>query len=163
MHVLGLKLSSQNNMVQDAMRAPRETVMYLPAIIPDQSSRPDYLVTVDVDPASQTFSQVLEHSSAACHTYTHREVRPPNIPECLQIIHRLPMLHIGDELHHSGTLITQSCFSPVQNALHLANVFRLNKPLHASRKHSMQSECNVVCQQPVTTQDSLYLILTCTA
>lgn len=44
-------------LVQDAMKAPRETVVYLPAIIPD-GSRPDYLVTVDVDPTSTTFSQV---------------------------------------------------------------------------------------------------------
>lgn len=44
-------------LLQDAMKAPRETVMYLPAIIPD-GSRPDYLVTVDVDPASANFSQV---------------------------------------------------------------------------------------------------------
>lgn len=64
------------------MQGPRETVVYLPAIVPDQS-RPDYLVTVDVDPASASYSQ---------------------------IIHRLPMMHTGDELHHSG---------PIQNIIAL--------------------------------------------
>ena len=42
--------------LQDAMRGPRETLVYLPAIVPDQS-RPDYLATVDVDPTSATYSQ----------------------------------------------------------------------------------------------------------
>ncbi|DBB10518.1 TPA: hypothetical protein ACH3X3_002056 [Trebouxia sp. C0006] len=58
----------------DATKGPREALVYLPCIVPDQS-RPDYLATVDVDPSSDTYSQV---------------------------IHRLPMLHKGDELHHSG-------------------------------------------------------------
>ena len=31
--------------------------MYIPCIVPDKS-RPDYLVTVDVDPKSNTYSQV---------------------------------------------------------------------------------------------------------
>uniref|UniRef100_A0A804NUW7 Selenium-binding protein 2 n=1 Tax=Zea mays TaxID=4577 RepID=A0A804NUW7_MAIZE len=38
-------------------------------------NKPDYLVTVDLDPSSPTYSKV---------------------------IHRLPVIHIGDELHHSG-------------------------------------------------------------
>ncbi len=51
---------------QDAMKGPREALVYLPCIVPDQS-RPDYLATVDVDPSSDTYSQVcmlcclLEH------------------------------------------------------------------------------------------------------
>jgi hypothetical protein len=32
--------------------------VYIPCIVPDKS-RPDYLVTVDVDPKSTTYSQVI--------------------------------------------------------------------------------------------------------
>lgn len=44
--------------LQDAKeKGPRETLLYVPAIIPDQS-RPDYLATVDADPESKTYSKV---------------------------------------------------------------------------------------------------------
>lgn len=59
----------------------RETLIYVPAIVAD-GSRPDYLATVDVDDQSATFSQV---------------------------IHRLPMPFVGDELHHSGWNACSSC------------------------------------------------------
>ncbi|RMZ53473.1 hypothetical protein APUTEX25_003295 [Auxenochlorella protothecoides] len=62
-------------------KGPRETLLYVPAIIPDQS-RPDYLATVDADPESKTYSKV---------------------------IHRLPVTHLGDELHHSGWNACSSC------------------------------------------------------
>lgn len=61
----------------------RETIVYVPAIIPDQKSRPDYIATIDVDPSSSTYSQV---------------------------IHRLPMLEPGDELHHTGWNACSSCY-----------------------------------------------------
>mmetsp|Transcript_19144 Transcript_19144/g.41321 ORF Transcript_19144/g.41321 Transcript_19144/m.41321 type:complete len:475 (+) Transcript_19144:158-1582(+) len=60
----------------------REKLLYIPAIVPDHS-RPDYLVTVDVDPSSPSFSQV---------------------------IHRLPFPYKGDELHHSGWNACSSCY-----------------------------------------------------
>ncbi|KAF8069628.1 selenbp1 [Scenedesmus sp. PABB004] len=67
----------------DAMRkGPREALIYVPCIIPDQASRPDYLAVVDVDPGSATYSTV---------------------------IHRLPMPAPGDELHHSGWNACSSC------------------------------------------------------
>jgi methanethiol oxidase len=59
----------------------REKLLYLPAVLNrgfDGADHPDYLATVDVDPDSPTFSQV---------------------------IHRLPMPIVGDELHH---MVTQS-------------------------------------------------------
>ena len=46
------------------------------------STRPDYLATIDLDPASQTYSQV---------------------------IHRLAMPNVGDELHHFGWNACASC------------------------------------------------------
>lgn len=62
---------------------PREKLLYLPAIVAD-GSRPDYLATVDADPESSTYSQV---------------------------IHRLPMPNLKDELHHSGWNACSSCHS----------------------------------------------------
>ena len=37
--------------------APKEKILYIPCIIPDKD-RPDYLSTVDVDPASPTYQKV---------------------------------------------------------------------------------------------------------
>ena len=44
--------------LQAAQKGPREQILYLPAIVPD-ASRPDYLVTIDVDPQSETYQQVV--------------------------------------------------------------------------------------------------------
>jgi selenium-binding protein 1 len=66
-----------------AMKSPRETLAYVPAIyVGTKSERPDYLATVDVDPQSATYSQV---------------------------IHRSPMPTPGDELHHFGWNACSSC------------------------------------------------------
>ncbi|CAK0773982.1 Methanethiol oxidase [Coccomyxa viridis] len=65
----------------EATKGPREQVVYLPLIYADGHA-PDYVGTVDVDPASPTYSQV---------------------------IHRLPMPYKGDELHHSGWNACSSC------------------------------------------------------
>ncbi len=59
-----------------AMKAPREQLLYTIALyVGTGIDKPDYLATVDVDPASSTYAQV---------------------------IHRLPMPKVGDELHHFG-------------------------------------------------------------
>lgn len=69
--------------VADAMQAPRETLAYLPALyVGTKTQKPDYLATVDLDPDSKTYSQV---------------------------IHRLPMPNVGDELHHFGWNACSSC------------------------------------------------------
>ena len=66
-----------------AMRAPRETIAYVPAIYAGTKiQKPDYLATVDVDPSSKSYGQV---------------------------IHRLSMPNIGDELHHFGWNACSSC------------------------------------------------------
>lgn len=61
----------------------KEKLIYVPCIISDHS-RPDYLATVDVDPESPTYNQV---------------------------IHRLHMPFNGDELHHTGWNACSSCFN----------------------------------------------------
>ena len=67
----------------DAMKAPRETIAYVPAIyVGTPTNKPDYLATVDVDPDSPTYSKVIS---------------------------RLPMPNVGDELHHFGWNSCSSC------------------------------------------------------
>ena len=53
--------------VQEATKGPREVLVYLPCVVPDHS-RPDYLATVDVDPASPSYSQVCFHCWRSCST-----------------------------------------------------------------------------------------------
>ncbi len=66
-----------------AMKAEPEKVGYTIALyVGTGVEEPDYLATVDLDPESPTYSQV---------------------------IHRLPMPNIGDELHHFGWNACSSC------------------------------------------------------
>jgi len=67
----------------EAMTAPREKLLYTIAIYTGTGiQKPDYLCTIDVDPESSTYSQVIS---------------------------RLQMPGIGDELHHSGWNACSSC------------------------------------------------------
>ncbi len=66
-----------------AMQAERETLAFVPAIYSGTGTKqPDYLAVVDVDPHSLTYSQVVS---------------------------RLPMPNVGDELHHFGWNACSSC------------------------------------------------------
>ncbi|GFR97038.1 selenium-binding protein 1-like protein [Elysia marginata] len=76
----------------EAMRSgPVEKIVYLPCIQPPHArkNKPDYLATVDVDPASPTYSKV---------------------------IHRLLMPYNEDELHHSGWNACSSCHDDASRA-----------------------------------------------
>lgn len=67
----------------DARKSPREKLLYATALyVGSDDSRPDYLATVDVDPASPTYSRV---------------------------VHRAAMPNVGDELHHFGWNACSSC------------------------------------------------------
>ena len=67
----------------EAMKSPRETLLYSIAIYTGTGiQKPDYLATIDADPASPTYSQVVS---------------------------RLEMPGIGDELHHMGWNACSSC------------------------------------------------------
>lgn len=67
----------------EAITAPRETLLYVVALYAGTGiEKPDYLATVDLDPNSATHSQV---------------------------VHRLPMPNVGDELHHFGWNACGSC------------------------------------------------------
>ena len=77
----------------EALAAPRETLLYTVALYAGTgTTQPDYLATIDADPASATYSKV---------------------------VHRLPM-NVGDELHHFGWNTCSSCHadsSQVRNRL----------------------------------------------
>ncbi|XP_047308683.1 selenium-binding protein 1-like [Impatiens glandulifera] len=65
------------------MSGPKESILYVTCLYTGTGrEKPDYLATIDVDPKSETYSKV---------------------------IHRLPMPHIGDELHHSSWNACSSC------------------------------------------------------
>jgi selenium-binding protein 1 len=67
----------------DAVKGDREKIMYTVGLYTGTGiDAPDFLATIDVDPASPTYSQV---------------------------IHRLPMPNAGDELHHFGWNACSSC------------------------------------------------------
>src|SRR5437773_5418330 len=60
----------------EAMRSGREELAYVVGTYAGtKTNQPDFLATVDLDPLSKTYSQV---------------------------VHRLPMPSAGDELHHFG-------------------------------------------------------------
>ena len=65
----------------EAMKAPRETLLFLTCIATDPK-KPDCLAVVDADPASKNYGRVM---------------------------HRLEMPNPGDELHHFGWNICSSC------------------------------------------------------
>jgi len=65
-----------------AMKGPREKIVYLPAI-PCDRSKPSYLATVDVDPESKSFCQILHRTTIGANN--------------------------EDELHHSGWNACSSC------------------------------------------------------
>ncbi len=67
----------------EAMKAEREKILYAACLYTGSGiEEPDYLATIDVDPDSPTYSQ---------------------------IIHRTPMPYVGDELHHFGWNACSSC------------------------------------------------------
>ncbi len=89
----------------EAIRAEREQLLYVVALyVGTEVKKPDYLATVDVDPRSPTYSQV---------------------------IHRLPMPNIGDELHHFGWNACSSCHGDSQKHRR----FLLVPGLQSSRIH----------------------------
>ena len=67
----------------EAIASPREELAYVVGVYAGtEVKKPDYLATIDLDPASKTYSQV---------------------------VHRLPMPNVGDELHHFGWNACGSC------------------------------------------------------
>lgn len=84
-----------------AMKAEREKVLYAIALYTGTGiEEPDYLATVDVEPNSPTYSQV---------------------------IHRTVMPYIGDELYHFGWNACSSCQSDAGKSRRFCVIPGLNK------------------------------------
>lgn len=66
----------------DAMKGPKETVLYTVLVYSGVEKKPDCLATIDCDKDSPTYSQ---------------------------IVHKLEMPYLGDELHHFGWNTCSSC------------------------------------------------------
>ncbi len=68
---------------QEALKAPREKYLFVACTYANTGiKQPDYLAVIDADPKSPTYSQVVQ---------------------------RLSMPNVGDELHHFGWNICSSC------------------------------------------------------
>jgi selenium-binding protein 1 len=92
----------------DAMKSPREELAYVVCVYAGTKvNQPDYLATIDLDPASPTYSQV---------------------------IHRLSMPHVGDELHHFGWNACGSCHGERERR------FLIVPGLASSRIHILDTE-----------------------
>src|SRR5688572_13611632 len=69
---------------KDAMNAPAEKLAYVVCTyVGTERDKPDYLAVIDVDPKSKTY---------------------------LQVVSRVKMPNVGDELHHYGWNACGSCF-----------------------------------------------------
>ena len=68
-----------------------EELLYIPAVQMEKGEKPDYLATVDLNPESPSYGQV---------------------------IHRLYMAEPGDELHHLGWNACSSCRGQARAKMH---------------------------------------------
>jgi len=75
----------------EAMKGPREKLLYVSCTRRTTASEhlPDYMATIDVDPESSTYSQVIS---------------------------RCEVTHVGDELHHSGWNVCSSCHGDTEKS-----------------------------------------------
>jgi methanethiol oxidase len=98
---------------EDAAKSPPEKLAYVMGVYAGTGvDKPDYLATIDLDPASKTYSQV---------------------------IHRLKMPNVGDELHHFGWNACASCHGKrerryliipglVSGRIHIVDTEKPNEP-----------------------------------
>lgn len=95
---------------REAIGAPRERVLYTIGLYTNSGiDAPDYLATVDVDPGSPTYAQV---------------------------IHRLEMPNLGDELHHFGWNACSSCHGDAT----AERRFLVVPGFHSSRIHIVDTQ-----------------------
>ncbi len=101
--------------VADAIASPRETVAYIPAIRVGTSTaaKPDYLATIDLGPDSKTFGE---------------------------IVHRLDMPNVGDELHHFGWNSCSSCHGEVTQSGGEGRRFMVLPGLKSSRIYIIDTQ-----------------------
>jgi methanethiol oxidase len=91
-----------------AGQAPAEKLAYAVTINPEARGRPDALVVVDVDPASPSYAQVVG---------------------------RVEMPNVGDELHHFGWNACSSALCPYAPHPHIERRYLIVPGLRSSRIH----------------------------
>lgn len=95
------------------MEAPRERFAYVAALAPDNKSRSDALLVVDVDSASGTYGSVVG---------------------------RLDLPNTGDELHHFGWNACSAALCPYAPHPHLERRYLVVPGLRSSRIHIIDTK-----------------------
>ena len=95
------------------MEAPAERYAYVAALAPDQKSRSDALLVVDVDPASQSYGEVAG---------------------------RLDVPNIGDELHHFGWNACSTALCPYAPHPHVERRYLIVPGIRSSRIHVIDTK-----------------------
>ena len=96
-----------------AMKAPKETLAYVAALNANGSKKPDALVVVDVDPTSKGYGE---------------------------IVGRVDMPNVGDELHHFGWNACSSALCPYSAHPHVERRYLVVPGLRSSRIHIVDTK-----------------------
>src|ERR1700736_6774312 len=96
-----------------AMEAPRERFAYVAALAPDNKSRSDALLVVDVDANSASYGNVVS---------------------------RLDLPDVGDELHHFGWSACSAALCPYAPHPHLERRYLVVPGLRSSRIHIIDTK-----------------------
>jgi methanethiol oxidase len=96
-----------------AMQAPAEKHAFVAMLNPTDNGRPDALAVVDLDPASNTYSQVVG---------------------------QLDMPNAGDELHHFGWNACSSCLCPYAPHPHMERRYLIVPGIASSRIHIIDTK-----------------------
>jgi selenium-binding protein 1 len=98
-----------------AMQAPTEKHAFVAMLNPTDNGRPDALAVVDLDPGSNTYSQVVG---------------------------QLDMPNAGDELHHFGWNACSSCLCPYAPHPHMERRYLIVPGIASSRIHIIDTKPN---------------------
>lgn len=96
-----------------AMEAPRERLAYVVTLNTGDGSRPDALCVIDVDPSSASYGQVVG---------------------------RVDMPNVGDELHHFGWNACSSALCPTAPHPHVERRYLIVPGLRSSRIHIIDTK-----------------------
>jgi methanethiol oxidase len=96
-----------------AMQAPKETLAYIAALNANGGRKPDALVVVDVDPTSKGYGE---------------------------IVGRVDMPNVGDELHHFGWNACSSALCPYSAHPHVERRYLVVPGLRSSRIHIVDTK-----------------------
>src|SRR6202051_3709704 len=96
-----------------AMEAPRERFAYVAALAPDNKSRSDALLVVDVDANSASYGSVVS---------------------------RLDLPDVGDELHHFGWSACSAALCPYAPHPHLERRYLVVPGIRSSRIHIVDTK-----------------------